>query len=98
MSGKANENDQQLNYAINLIVNAYETKSENYELEIKKIVELYENKVKELEKNLEKSNRKREELENTIEKLVLENQNISSKYEEVVKENKQPRKFQKFNF
>jgi hypothetical protein len=93
MSGKANENDQQLNYAINLIVNAYETKSENYELEIKKIVELYENKVKELEKNLEKSNRKREELENTIEKLVLENQNISSKYEEVVKENKKLENF-----
>jgi hypothetical protein len=93
MSGKVNENDQQLNYAINLIVNAYETKSENYELELKRIIELYENKIKDLERNLEKSHRKREELENTIDKLVLENQTISLKYDEVVNENKKLENF-----
>jgi hypothetical protein len=87
--------DEHLNYAIKLIINAYETKSQIFENELRRLNEELEQRANEYENNLRNLNKEKEYLEEKIEKEMKENKEYAQQIEIIINENKKLEKFKK---
>jgi hypothetical protein len=85
--------DDQFNYAINLLVNSYESKSEIFDNQLRHLSEEYENKLREYEKCLEKINSEKMNLEVTVERYANETKTLIDKVDYLTEENKKLEKF-----
>lgn len=93
-SNKQFENpDDQFNYAVNLLVNSYETKSEYLENQLRSLSEEYDNKLQEYEKGFEKLTREKVNLQETVERYANETKSLIEKVEYLSEENKKLEKF-----
>lgn len=85
--------DEQINYAMKLIINSYEMKTQMYEAEIRRLSEDYERKTSDLEQSVESLTREKGILEEKLEGVINENKHLVEQLDLVTQENQKLERF-----